>query len=270
MLMLVPRLPAVLLCAAVVGAAACGGDDDSADTSPSDETAGATAADLDGTITVFAAASLTDAFEEAAEAFEEANPDVTVELNLAGSSALREQILAGAPADVFASANPSNMDQVAEAGEVEGDAEVLVHNSLQIVVAADNPGGVEGLEDFADDSLLIGLCAVEVPCGDFGRDVLANAGVTPAPDTEEPDVRSLLTKVASGDLDAGLVYVTDVESAGDDVEGIDIPDDVNEVADYPIASLAGAGEPEIAAAFVDYLLSDDGQAILTSHGFAPA
>lgn len=267
MLLPVRRLPALVVCAALVGAVACG-DDDTADATA--DAADGTTTDLAGTITVFAASSLTDAFEEAAEAFEQAHPDVTVELNVAGSSALREQILAGAPADVFAAANPSNMDQVAEAGEVDGDAEVLVHNSLEIVVAAGNPGGVEGLEDFADDSLLIGLCAIEVPCGDFGREVLADAGVTPAPDTEEPDVRSLLTKVASGDLDAGLVYATDVESAGDAVEGIAIPDDVNVVADYPIAALAGAGEPEIAAAFVDYLLSDDGQAILTSYGFAPA
>lgn len=259
------RLPAVLLCTALVGAAACG-DDDPAET----PTADASASDLDGTITVFAAASLTDAFDEAIAAFEEANPHVTVELNLAASSALREQILAGAPADVFASANPSNMDQVAEAGEVEGQSQVLTHNSLQIVVPADNPGGVEDLEDFADESLLIGVCAAEVPCGEFGRQALTDAGVTPAPDTEEPDVRSLLTKVASGDLDAGIVYVSDVESAGDEVQGIDIPAEVNVVAEYPIAALARAGEPEIAAAFVDFLLSDDGQDILTSYGFSAA
>lgn len=264
------RLPAVLLCAALVGAAACGDDDSSDTTAAADETSDGTTSGLDGTITVFAAASLTDAFGEAAEAFEEANPDVTVELNLAGSSALREQILAGAPADVFASADRSNMDRVAEAGEVEGEAEILVHNSFQIVVPPDNPGEVEGLEDFADGGLLIGLCAVDVPCGDVGREVLANAGVEPAPDTEEPDVRSLLTKVASGDLDAGLVYVTDVVAAGDDVGSIDVPEDANVVADYPVAALAGAGEPEIAGAFVDFLLSVDGQAILTSHGFAGA
>ena len=257
------RLPVALLWATLVGVCACG-DDGAADRSDG------AASGLDGTITVFAAASLTDAFGEAADAFEEANPAVTVELNQAGSSALREQILAGAPADVFAPANPSNMDQLAEAGETAGEAVVVAHNSLQIVVPAGNPGGVEDLEDFADDDLLIGLCAVEVPCGDLGRAVLADAGVTPAPDTEEPDVRSLLTKVASGDLDAGIVYVTDVVAAGDDVEGIDIPAEVNVVAEYPVAALAGAGEPEIAGAFVDFLLSEDGQAILTSHGFGPA
>ena len=265
----VRRLSATVLCAALVAAAACGDDGSSAD-AEADPAGDTTAQQLDGTITVFAASSLTDAFTEAADVFEADHPDATVELNLAASSSLREQILAGAPADVFASANPANMAQVAEAGEVAGEAEVIARNSLEIVVPADNPGGVEDLDDFADDSLLVGLCAAEVPCGEFGREVLGNAGVTPAPDTEEPDVRSLLTKVASGDLDAGIVYVTDVESAGDEVEGIPIPDDVNVVAEYPVAALARAGEPEVAGAFVEFLLSAEGQAILVSYGFAPA
>jgi molybdate transport system substrate-binding protein len=260
------RLLAGPLCAGIVVVGSCGGGDARA----GDADADASSAGLDGSITVFAAASLTDAITEAAESFESDNPDVTVELNLAASSALREQILAGAPADVFASANPANMEQVAEAGEVDGDARVLARNSLEVVVPAGNPGGVEGLDDFADDDLLVGLCAVDVPCGEFGREVLAAAGVTPAPDTEEPDVRSLLTKVASGDLDAGIVYRSDVESAGDRVEGIAIPEDVNVVAEYPVAALAGAGEPEVAAAFVDFLLSAAGQEILASHGFEPA
>jgi molybdate transport system substrate-binding protein len=262
-----PRhLAAVALCVGTVALTACGNDDgdtaDAAGQSP--------ATSLDGTITVLAAASLTDAFTEAADAFETDHPDVTVELNLAGSHALREQILAGAPADVFASANQSNMDQVAEAGEVEGTPQTLAHNSLEIVVPADNPGGVEGLADFADAGLLIGLCAAEVPCGEFGREALGNAGVTPQPDTDEPDVRSLLTKVETGELDAGIVYRTDVLAAGDAVEGIPIPSEDNVVADYPVAALAGAGEPTIAAAFIEFLLSDDGQAILVSHGFEPA
>ena len=258
----VRRSVAVLLCAAV-GATACGDSGDGG-------AAGGAPSGLDGTIRVFAAASLTDAFAEAADAFEDDNPAVSVELNPAASSALREQILAGAPADVFASADPSNMERLVEAGEVEGEARVVARNSLAIVVPAGNPGDVTGLPDFADDDLLIGLCAAEVPCGALGREVLAAADVTPAPDTEEPDVRSLLTKVASGDLDAGIVYVTDVLAAGDAVEGIAVPAEVNVVTDYPVAVLARAEEPEIAAAFVDFLLSDDGQRILESSGFAPA
>ena len=258
----VRRRPVVLLCATLLGVCACGDDDPAA--------TGHAASGLDGTITVFAAASLTDAFHEAADAFEEVNGDVTVDLNHAGSAGLREQILAGAPADVFAAADMSNMNRLAEAGELEGEAVVMARNSLQIVVPAGNPGVVDGVDDFEDADLLIGLCAAEVPCGDLGREVLDDAGVAPAPDTEEPDVRSLLTKVASGDLDAGIVYLTDVVAAGDDVEGIDVPTDVNVVAEYPVAALAGAGEPEVAAAFVAFLLSEDGQAILASHGFTAA
>ena len=163
---------------------------------------------VEGELLVSAAASLTDAFAEIESAFEEANPDVDVVLNLGSSSALREQILEGAPADVFASANTSNMDQVAEAGELSGEAEIFATNSLQIAVPTGNPGGVTGLEDFAREELLIGLCAEDVPCGDFGRQALAKAGVIPSIDTNEPDVRALLTKIEAGELDAGITYVT--------------------------------------------------------------
>jgi molybdate transport system substrate-binding protein len=217
---------------------------------------------------VSAAASLTDAFAEVESAFEEENPDVDVVLNLGSSSALREQILEGAPADVFASANTSNMDQVVEAGEVAGEPEIFVTNLLQIAVPAGNPGGVVGLEDFAREGLLIGLCAEDVPCGDFGMQALENAGVTPALDTNEPDVRALLTKIENDELDAGIVYVTDVlSSPPGEVEGIDIPTEVNVVAEYPIALLASAPNPDAAAAWVEFVLSEEGQAILTSYGF---
>jgi molybdate transport system substrate-binding protein len=249
--------------------AACGGDDDDAADTGDDSTATAAAAEasaLEGDITVFAAASLTDAFDEVGAAFEEANPDVNVEFNYGPSSGLREQILEGAPADVFASANTSNMDQVVEGGAAE-DAENFVTNQLQIAVPAGNPGDVDGLDDFANADLLIGLCAEDVPCGEFGREALDNAGVTPEVDTNEADVRALLTKIESGDLDAGIVYITDVLAAGDAVEGIDIPADDNVTATYPIAALTDAGNTEVAQAFVDFVLSDDGQEILTSHGF---
>jgi molybdate transport system substrate-binding protein len=228
----------------------------------------ASTAELQGELLVFAAASLTDAMAEVESAFEDANPDADVRLNLASSSALREQILEGAPADVFMSANASNMDQVVDAGEA-GDPEVFATNILQIAVPAGNPADVTGLEDFADDTLLIGLCAEEVPCGDFARQALESAGVTPSIDTNEPDVRALLTKVAEGELDAGIVYVTDVLAPdfADDVDGIDIATDDNVVAEYPIAALASAPNPDAASAFVDFILSDGGQAILNAYGF---
>lgn len=217
---------------------------------------------------VSAAASLTDAFTDVERVFEEANPDVDVLLNLAGSASLREQILEGAPADVFASANTSNMGQVAAAGEVEGAPNVFVWNRLQIAVPSGNPAGVTGLENFAEDELLIGLCAEDVPCGAFARELLANAGVTAAIDTNEPDVRALLTKIEMGELDAGITFVTDVVSAAGRVAGIPIPDAEKVVAEYPIATLTNSPNPKAATAFVDFVLSPDGQAILSEHGFA--
>jgi molybdate transport system substrate-binding protein len=263
------RMPALALAGALL-VAGCGDDEDTAGTTttPADEarTTSASEPELEGSITVFAAASLTDAFEEVGTSFETANPGASVEFNFAASSTLREQILAGAPADVFASANASNMDQVVDGGAAT-EPETFVENLLQIAVPTGNPGGVTGLADFADGDLLIGLCAEDVPCGQFGRAALANAGITPAVDTNEPDVRSLLTKVEAGELDAGIVYVTDVLAAGDAVEGIDIPADQNVVAAYPITALTEAANREVADAFVAFVLSDEGQQILASYGF---
>lgn len=221
----------------------------------------------EGEVLVSAAASLTDAFAEIESAFETANPGVDVVLNLGPSSGLREQILEGAPADVFASADTSNMDRVAEAGQAWGEPQVFARSLLQIAVPAGNPAGITGLEDFGNGELLIGLCAEDVPCGDYGRQALENAGVTPATDTDEPDVRALLTKIEAGELDAGITYVTDVRPTDGAVEGIDIPDEVNVVAEYPVAALTSAPNPEAAVAFVDFLLSEQGQAILGEYGF---
>lgn len=222
------------------------------------------------TITVFAAASLTDAFTELGHAFEADGTDgdagITVELSFAGSSALREQVLAGAPADVFASADPASMQALVDEGAATAPVD-FAGNSLQIVVPAGNPAGLTGLADFAHAELLLGLCAEEVPCGRFARQALASAGVTPSIDTNEPDVRSLLTKIEAGELDAGIVYRTDVLAGGGAVEGIDLPADQDVAVTYPIAALTDAGDAGAAAAFVAFVLSDEGQAILTRHGF---
>jgi molybdate transport system substrate-binding protein len=216
-------------------------------------------------VLVSAAASLTDAFGEIEAAFEAANPEVDVSLNFASSSTLREQILEGAPVDVYASANTANMDLVIAAVGAEKDA-TFVTNSLQIAVPEGNPGGIVGLEDFSNPDLLIGLCVASVPCGEFGREALRKAGVTPAVDTEEPDVRALLTKIESGELDAGITYVTDVQPSGA-IEGIEIPREFNVVAAYPIAVLANAPHPRQAEALLDFVLSAAGQEILQSYGF---
>jgi molybdate transport system substrate-binding protein len=220
------------------------------------------------TILVFAAASLTDAFGDIESAFEAANPDLDVQLNFAGSSVLREQILEGAPADVFASASESNMADAADADALSGQAQTFAENTLEIAVPSGNPGAVRGIEDFANDDLSIGLCAEGVPCGDLAREALTNAGVEPSIDTNEPDVRSLLTKIRADELDAGIVYVTDVSAVGYAVEGIGVPEADNVVARYPIARLAESPNPVGASAFMDFVLSGEGQGILFDYGFA--
>ncbi len=248
-----------LLAAAFLLVTACGGND--GDTAES-------GGPVQGEILVSAAGSLTDAFAGIEEAFEVAHPGTDVILNLAASSALREQILQGAPADVFASANTANMDQVVDGGDTVGDPIVFVHNLLQIAVPAGNPAGIAGLGDFAREELVIGLCAEGVPCGDFARESLALAGVDPAVDTDEPNVRALLTKIELGEVDAGITYVTDVASAGGTVDGVDIPAAVNVVADYPIAVLKNAPNPDGAEAFVAFVVSESGREIMAGFGFA--
>ena len=249
---------AVAMAAAALAGAGCGGGDVGAEAGPGE---------LEGQVLVLGASSLTDAFTAIGEAFEARNPGVSVEMSFGSSSDLARQIQEGAPADVFASADTQNMGAVVESGEVTATPVEFAQNVIQIAVPAGNPGEVEGLDDFADGDLLIGLCAEEVPCGRFGREVLDNAGVSPAIDTNEPDVRSLLTKIESGDLDAGLVYRTDVLAAGDAVEAIEIPEEQNVVATYPIAPI---GDAAAAQAFVGFVLSADGQAVLEEHGFRPA
>lgn len=245
------RAITVGLATAVLLLAACGGTRNSAGSE----------------VLVSVASSLTEAFTEMETAFESANPKIDVVLNIGGSSALREQILAGAPADVFASANTSNMGLVVDAGDVAGEPAIFARNRLEIAVPVGNPGSVLGLADFARDGLLIGLCSESVPCGDYGRQVLQNAGVIPAVDTEEPNVRALLTKIEVGELDAGIVYETDVASTDGGVDGVEIPDGDNVHADYPIAVLAEAPNADGAAAFVGFVLSEEGRAILADHGF---
>jgi molybdate transport system substrate-binding protein len=256
----------VLLLPLLAGLAACG--DDATTTDVADQATASTGPGAPrGDITVFAAASLSDAFGEVGTAFEEANPGTTVTFNFGASSALATQIGEGAPADVFAPADTTQMDEVVESGATGQRPQPFATNVLQIAVPAGNPGGVTGLADFAEDDLLIGLCAEEVPCGRFGRQVLTQAAVTPAVDTDETDVRALLTKLEAGELDAGIVYRTDVLAADGSVEGVDIPADQNVVASYPIAALGESEAPGVARAFVDFVLSADGLELLQRFGF---
>lgn len=218
-------------------------------------------------VRVSAASSLSDVFAELESAFEAANPGVDVILNLGGSPLLREQILAGAPVDVYASASAGTMAPIVEAGLSEGEPTVFARGLLQIAVPVGNPADVTGLDDFGNEELFIGLCDQPVPCGELARQVLVRAGVDPVVDTGAPNVRSLLTKIEAGELDAGIVYVTDVRSVSGRVDGIAIPDAMNVAADYPIAVLAEGPNRDGARAFVDFVLSEIGQTILAGHGF---
>lgn len=222
---------------------------------------------LDGDLVVFAAASLTDAFGEIADAFTADNPDVTVSLNFGGSSQLAQGIVTGAPADVFASASPATMQTVIDAGLADDEPAILARNILQIAVPPGNPGNVTSIRDFADPARVIALCAPEVPCGAAAARVFEAAGVTPAPDTLEEDVRAALTKVELGEVDAAMVYRTDVLASDGRVEGIGFDEAGGAVNDYPIVALTDAPNPDAADAFVQFALSEDGQAILADAGF---
>ncbi|MGH3881640.1 MAG: molybdate ABC transporter substrate-binding protein [Actinophytocola sp.] len=214
-----------------------------------------------GEITVYAAASLTESFTELGEQFE-AKEGTKVTFNFGGSSALAKQIVEGAPADVFAAASPTNMDQVSAV-----EPTTFARNKLMIAVPRGNPGDVTGLADFADDGRTIALCAEEVPCGAAATKAFGAAGLTPRPDTLERDVKAVLTKVRLGEVDAALVYRTDVLAAGDEVEGIEFPEADEAVNEYPIAMLEDAPNPESAQRFLDFVLSGEGEAVLTKAGF---
>jgi molybdate transport system substrate-binding protein len=222
---------------------------------------------LSGSVTVFAAASLTEAFGAIADEFTAEHPGVNVTFNFGGSSALATQIAEGAPVDVFAAASGTPMSVVTNAGLVEGTPTVFATNTLEIATPADNPAHVTGLADFANAHLSIALCAVEVPCGAAAKTALDAAGITPSVDTYEQDVKAVLTKVELGEIDAGLVYKTDVLAAGKTVEGIEFPEAAAAIGTYPIAQLSTSTNPEAAAAFIAYVLSSPGIKILSDAGF---
>jgi molybdate transport system substrate-binding protein len=219
-----------------------------------------------GTLTVFAAASLTDAFGELAARFAEDHPDATVKPVLFdGSATLATQLDEGAAADVFASADEASMNSVSDL--IAGTAEVFATNTLEIAVPRGNPAGIRGMADLARPGLRVVQCAPQVPCGAAARRLLSLAGVTVVPASEEQNVKAVATKVASGEADAGLVYVTDVEAARGDLDGVNIPGAERAANAYPVAALKSAADPALATAFVRWVLSPGGQAILARYGF---
>jgi len=239
---------AVAVSALVLASVSCGGGDEDV-------------------VDVFAAASLTDAFTDLAAAFERAHPDSEVRLNFAGTSTLREQLLDGADADVFVSANMAIMDELIAEGAVAGQPQVMASNTLVLAVPIDDPGRVDDLSDVSRPELLIGVCARGVPCGDLAHRFLELHDVTPEVDTEEPDVRSLARRLADRELDAALIYRSDVVADHDHLRAVRLDPDRYEPLEsrYPIAAI-DRDDPG-AAEFVDFVLGPEGRSVLEQWGF---
>ena len=234
--------------------------------------------DLSGTLTVFAAASLTDVFATLGDQFEQQHPQVDVQFSFAGSSALAAQLTQGAPADLFAAADEAQMARVQDAGLVEDPAEFAV-NRLVLAVPPANPAGlhppegragIPSLADVLTSDVTLAVCAQEVPCGAAAAEVLAAAGSPATPDTYEEDVRAVLTKVELGEVDAGLVYVSDVVAAGDGVVAFAFREGEQAVNRYEAAVLTDAPNPAAARAFSELVRSPAGQAALSDAGFPPS
>jgi molybdate transport system substrate-binding protein len=219
-----------------------------------------------GTITVFAAASLMDTFTQIGKQFEAAHKGDTVKFSFGPSSGLSTQITSGAPADVFASAAPANMDTVVKAGDVSNPQD-FAKNTMEVAVPPSNPAKVMSVNDLAKSSVKVAVCQAQVPCGVVAAEVFKNAGITVKPVTQETDVSAVVTQVETGNVDAGMVYVTNVLSAGSKLKGITIPANINASTLYPIATIKGSKHESIAKEFVDYVLSPAGQKVLTAAGF---
>jgi molybdate transport system substrate-binding protein len=220
-----------------------------------------------GTLTVFAAASLTESFTKMGKDFEAAHPGTKVTFNFAGSSALGTQINQGAPADIFASAAAANMKTVTDAGNADGTPVVFVKNQLVIAVPKGNPKGITGLAGLTQPGVKVALCAEQVPCGAAAKKALDAAKVALTPVTLEQDVKAALAKVRLGEVDAALVYHTDAKAASSDVDGVEFPESAGAINEYPIVVLKRTPNKAAAQAFLAYVRSDKGMAVLTAAGF---
>ncbi|WP_144123877.1 molybdate ABC transporter substrate-binding protein [Catellatospora sichuanensis] len=245
-----------LALAAAVSVTACGGGQ-----------APAGSGGVSGEVTVFAAASLTEAFTKIGKDFEAAHPGTKVTFNFAGSSALATQITQGAPADVFAAASPATVKTVVDAGDAAGTPVVFVRNQLVIAVPKGNPKGIATLGNLSRDDLKVAVCAEQVPCGAAAKKALDAAGVEVTPVTLEQDVKAALSKVKLGEVDAALVYRTDAKAAAADVDGVEFPESAGAINDYPVVALKDAPNKAGAEAFLAYLQSSPAKAVLTAAGF---
>jgi molybdate transport system substrate-binding protein len=252
----------VLLITAVL-LAACGGTGGAASSSPSSSS-------LSGYINVFAAASLTASFNALGISFHQAHPGVGVNFNFAGTPTLVTQIEQGAPADVFASADTTNMDKLTTDGFTSGSSKVFARNQLEIVVAPGNPKGITGLGDLAKPGVIYISEGPTVPAGKYSLQALAMAGVKVTPKSLETSVTAVISKIELGEADAGIVYTTDIQAAGSQVAGVQIPAANNVIATYPIVAVKGTKYSDVASAFIDYVLSSTGQSMLATFGFLSA
>ncbi|MCU1517987.1 MAG: molybdate-binding protein [Pseudarthrobacter sp.] len=261
-------IKAVLLAAAAsLCLAACGPAATPASPAVSPNGSSPANAQLSGTITVFAAASLKATFTQLASDFEAKNPGTTVTLSFAGSSDLVTQITQGAPADVFASADTRNMAKLADAGLLDGTATNFATNVLEIAVPPSNPASISSFADLAKPGVKVVVCASQVPCGAAADAVEKAAGVALSPVSEESSVTDVLGKVTSGEADAGLVYVTDVKGAGGKVKGIPFDESGEAVNTYPIATVGSSRNKELAEAFLAAVTGDEGRKTLSDAGF---
>jgi molybdate transport system substrate-binding protein len=219
-------------------------------------------------LTVFAAASLKESFSEIGEQFKTDNPGSDIEFSFAGSSDLVTQLTQGAPADVFASADTKNMEKAAQAALLAGEPVNFASNTLTIVTAPSNPKKIASFADLAKPGLSVVVCAPQVPCGSATEKVETATGVQLNPVSEESQVTDVLGKVISGEADAGLVYVTDAQGAGDKVTAVNFPEAGDAVNTYPIAALKQSKQPDLARNFVDLVTSEAGRKILDAAGFA--
>jgi len=221
---------------------------------------------LSGTITVFAASSLNEGYTAIGKEFQKSHPGTMVTFAFGGLSMLVSQIQQGAIGDVFASADQPNMQKLIDARLTAESPIVFARNNLEIVVGKGNPKHITSLSDLGRSGLVVVLCAPAVPCGRYAAQALQKAGISVRPASQEADVKAVLSKVALGEADAGIVYITDVKAAGTAVEGVAIPAAVNVVAEYPIVILKDSQNRALARAFISYVLTD-GRRILAGYGF---
>ncbi len=261
------RSIAAIAAAALAPALLLSGCAASSATQPTASTGSASADTVDGTVTVFAAASLTSSFTALGKAFESVHPGAKVTFSFAGSSDLVSQLTEGAPADVFASADEANMAKAVTAKLADGKPVDFATNVLAIAVPPGNPAKITGFADLAKPGVKTVVCAPQVPCGAATAKVEASSGVTLTPVSQESSVTDVLGKVESGEADAGIVYVTDVKGAGSKVASVAFPEASGVVNTYPIVAVTGAPNPKGAAAFVDFVTGGKGRAVLAAAGF---